>query len=70
MKTIKGLDDGLKSKKRKAREEAELLSKLKEETDFEKGDYPALIVAALVTLVPIVLLMLFLYFQVSKIFFG
>jgi len=64
------LDSSLKSKKRKAQEETELLNKLKDETDFEKGDHSALIIAALTTLLPVVVVILILYYVISMFFFG
>jgi len=64
------LDDSLKSKKRKAQEETELLNKLRDETVFEKDDYKALIVAALITIMPVVIIILLLYYLISMLFFG
>jgi hypothetical protein len=70
MKPKDGLDDGLKSKKRKAIEQTELLNKLRDETEFEKGDFFALIIAALTTILPIVIVILLLYYGISMFFFG
>lgn len=70
MKLNDDLDSGLKSKKRKLKEETELLNKLKDETDFEKNDYPALIIAALTTIIPVVIVILLLYYGISMLFFG
>jgi len=62
--------DTLKSKKRKAQEETELLKTLREKVNFEKGDLFALIVAALTTIGPVVLVILLLYYLISMYFFG
>jgi len=70
MKHTDDLNESLKSKKRKAQEETELLNKLRDETDFEKGDYSALIVAALTTILPVVIGILILYYVISMLFFG
>lgn len=70
MKLNDDLDGGLKSKKRKLKEETELLNKLKDETDFEKNDYAALIIAGLTTIIPVVLVILLLYYGISMLFFG
>lgn len=70
MKPFNDLDDGLKSKKQKTLEDAETLNQLKNETDFEKGDFGALIIAAMVTLLPVVAVILFLYYAISMFFFG
>ncbi|MBI9014815.1 MAG: hypothetical protein JEZ08_21475 [Clostridiales bacterium] len=70
MKHQDDLDESLKSKKRKAFEETELLNKLRDETEFEKGDYSALIIAALTTILPIVIVVLLLYYGISMFFFG
>ena len=70
MKFQHDLDKSLKSKKRKVLEEAELLNKLRDETEFEKKDFLALIIAALITIVPIVLIILYLYYAISMFFFG
>lgn len=64
------LDDGLKSKKRKAQEEMEELHELRDKTNFEKGDYMALIIAGLTTILPVVAVILVLYFIISMLFFG
>lgn len=64
------LNDGIKSKRRKAMEELNLMRKLKSETKFEKNDFLALIIAALVTLLPVVIVILLLYFGISMLFFG
>jgi len=70
MKHTDELNESLKSKKRKAQEETELLNKLRDETDFEKGDHSALIVAALTTILPVVIGILILYYVISMMFFG
>jgi len=70
MKLDDELDDGLKSKKRKAQEQTELLNKLRDETEFEKNDYKALIIAALITIMPVVIVVLLAYYFISMSFFG
>lgn len=70
MKVRDGLDKGFKSRKRKLREESEELEKLKKETEFEKGDFAALIIAALVTIGPVVLGLLALYYMITMFIFG
>ncbi len=62
--------DDLISKRQKSKEEAKLISELKENTVFEKNDYLALIIAAVVTLVPVVIIVWLLYFGISMLFFG
>lgn len=64
------IDSEIKSKKRKWQEETRLLSELKEKTEFEKGDFMALIIAALTTILPVALIVLFLYYVISMFFFG
>jgi Fe2+ transport system protein B len=64
------LDDGLKSKKRKVQEEMDELRELRDQTDFEKNDYAALIIAGLTTILPVVGVILVLYFLISMLFFG
>ena len=70
MKLDDELDDGLKSKKREAQEQTELLNKLRDETEFEKNDYKALIIAALITIMPVVIVVLLAYYFISMLFFG
>ena len=70
MRVLNGLDLGFKSRKRKLLEETKVLKQLRDETDFEKGDFFALIVAALITITPVVLVILFLYYGISMYFFG
>lgn len=70
MKPFNDSDDGLKSKKQKALEEAETLNQLKNDTNFEKGDFAALIIAGMVTILPVVAVILLLYYAISMFFFG
>lgn len=70
MSFLNGLDKGFQSRKRKLLEEAKVLNQLRDETEFEKGDYLALIIAALITIMPVVLVILFLYYGISMYFFG
>ena len=70
MKFYNDLDNGLKSKKRKAFEETELLDKLRDETEFEKGDFFALVIAGFTVILPVVIVILFLYYSISMFFFG
>ncbi len=60
----------IKSKKRELDEEKETLEKLREETDFEKGDYTALTVAAFLTILPVVIVILFLFYIISTSVFS
>ncbi|MBU0936240.1 MAG: hypothetical protein KKI09_15140 [Spirochaetes bacterium] len=62
--------DDLVSRKKKAKDEAALLKNLREKTKPEKGDLLALIIAALVTLLPVVLGILLLYYVISMLLFG
>lgn len=64
------LDKGFKSRKRKWLEEEKLLKELKDKTEFEKGDVLSLIIAASITIIPVVLVLLFLYYLISMYFFG
>lgn len=70
MKPFNDSDRGFTSKRKKLIEESETLDQLKKETNFEKGDYLALIVAAMITIIPVVAVILFLYYQISMFFFG
>ncbi|MBM7614616.1 hypothetical protein [Alkaliphilus hydrothermalis] len=70
MMLLNSFDKGFKSRRRKSQEEKEELKQLLGKTDFENGDFLALIIAALVTLVPVVLIMLLIYYGVSMYFFG
>ncbi|MCH4889686.1 hypothetical protein EZV73_19040 [Acidaminobacter sp. JC074] len=70
MKLNDELDDSLKSKRRKAQEETELLNKLRDETEFEKNDHMALVIAALTTILPVVIIVLLAYYFISMLFFG
>lgn len=60
----------LKSKRRKAIEEAEELDKLREKTKIEKNDILALIIAGLTTILPVVIVILVLYYLITMFFFG
>jgi ABC-type arginine transport system permease subunit len=62
--------DYLVSRKKKAKEEQELLSGLGAHTKLEKGDLLALILAASVTLLPLVIFILLLYYGISMLLFG
>lgn len=70
MKLNAGLDNSLRSKKRQMHEEAEVLNKLKEETEFEKNDFLALIFAGFITIMPVVIVILLAYYGISMLFFG
>ncbi len=69
MKLFDKFDVSLKSKRQKIKEENELLDELKRETEFEKGDFLALIIAAVITLVPVVLGIWLLYYGIAMLFF-
>ncbi len=69
MKLFDKFDGSLKSKRQKIKEENELLDELKRETEFEKGDFLALIIAAVITLVPVVLGLWLLYYGIAMLFF-
>ncbi len=62
--------DYLVSRKKKTKEEQELLSELGAHTKLEKGDLLALILAASVTLLPLVIFILLLYYGISMLLFG
>lgn len=64
------LDKSLQSRKSKLKEEEKTLNELKKNAEFEKGDFLALIIAALTTIFPVVLIILFLYYAISMFFFG
>ncbi|MTI47221.1 hypothetical protein [Sporosalibacterium faouarense] len=70
MNFLNGFDKGFKSRKRKLIEEEKVLNQLKDATEFEKGDFFALIIAGLITIIPVVLVVLFLYYGISMYFFG
>ncbi len=70
MKWFKGADYSLKSRKQKAKEDAETLRELKANTEFEKGDFLALTIAAIVAFMPIVLGLLFVYYVITRFIFG
>ncbi len=70
MKLFDDFHEGLKSKRQKVREENAELRRLKEETEFEKGDFLALIIAAITTLLPVVIGILLVYYAISMMFFG
>ncbi len=69
MKLFDKFDGSLKSKRQKIKEENELLEELKRDTEFEKGDFLALIIAAVITLVPVVLGLWLLYYGIAMLFF-
>ncbi len=60
----------LKSPRRTAAEEKELLRELREKTETDKGDLPALIIAAFTTILPLALVVLFLYYAITMWIFG
>ena len=63
------LSKSFPSRKRKLRDETEELEKLKKETEFEKGDFLALAIAALVTIGPVVIVVLALYYWATMFLF-
>lgn len=62
--------DSLESRRKKIMEEMETLDHLKRETEFERGDFFALIIAALTTIFPLVLIILLLYYVISMAIFN
>jgi hypothetical protein len=62
--------DIFRSRRRKVAEEIELLRELRDKAEPEKGDLAALIIAGLTTIVPVALLVLFLYYAISMWVFG
>lgn len=60
----------LESKRQNAFDELEELKEYRGKTSFEKGDFLALVVAALTTIFPVVLVLLLLYYLISMWFFG
>lgn len=60
----------LKSRRRKALEEKELLEELRENAKTERGDIFALIIAGLTTIAPVAIVLVLLYFLLSMLFFG
>ena len=70
MKPESDLGNILKSKKRKALEEADLLENLRDKTKVEKGDLFALIIAGLTTIIPVAVVILLLYYLITMFIFG
>ena len=66
----KGTMEDLISKKEKLRREKEELAKLLDETEFEKNDVKALIIAALTMIIPVVLIGVLFFYLVIKFFFD
>jgi hypothetical protein len=62
--------DGLVSKNNKAKEEQEASGAFPSHAKPEKGDLLALILAASVTLLPLVIFMLLVYYGISMLLFG
>ena len=69
MKWERDLGVVFKSKKRKALEEAELTEKLRDKAKPEKGDLIALIIAGMTTIMPVVIVILFLYYLITMFVF-
>lgn len=65
----KGTMEDLISKKEKLRREDDELKKLIDETEFEKNDAKALIIAALTTILPVVLIACLLFYLFIKFVF-
>lgn len=61
--------NSFKSRIQRAKEENEELQGLKRETNFEKSDFLALIIAAATTILPLVLGLIFLYYFITSYFF-
>ena len=66
----KGTMEDLISKKEKLRREKEELNRLLDETEFEKNDVKALIIAALTMIIPVVLIGVIFFYLVIKFFFD
>ena len=62
--------EDLISKKEKLRREKEELARLLDETEFEKNDVKALIIAALTMIIPVVLIGVLFFYLVIKFFFD
>jgi hypothetical protein len=62
--------EDLISKKEKLRREKEELAKLLDDTEFEKNDVKALIIAALTMIIPVVLIGVLFFYLVIKFFFD
>ncbi|RUA08146.1 MAG: hypothetical protein DSY38_02015 [Fusobacteria bacterium] len=58
------------SRKEKIRREREELDRLLENTEFEKNDVKALIIAALSVILPVVLLGVLFFYLIIKFFFN
>jgi len=66
----KGTMEDLISRKEKIRREREELDRLLENTEFEKNDVKALIIAALSIILPVVLLGVLFFYLIIKFFFN
>jgi len=66
----KGTMEDLISRKEKIRREREELDRLLENTEFEKNDVKALIIAALSVILPVVLLGVLFFYLIIKFFFN
>lgn len=64
------INDFFTSRRRKAAEEKALFRELRDKAEPEKGDLTAMIIASLTTLLPVVVLVLFLYYGISMLLFG
>ncbi len=61
--------EGLRSKRRELEEEKKEFERLRAETDFEKSDFLALTIAALITILPIaVIAFIAIYFIIELMF--
>ncbi len=70
MSFMKRFDEGFGSRKRKALEEDETIKELREKTEFEKGDFLALVLAFIIAVGPVVLVLLFLFYAITTYFFS
>ena len=66
----KRYDDNFETKKQKIKRQNAELKELKEKTQFEKGDFLALVIAALTTIFPLAVVLLLLYYFISMWIFG
>lgn len=69
MSFMRDKDKILKHSKSEIMEEQENLEKLRENTEFEKGDFLALVIAFIIAVLPVVLVILFLFYWISGYFF-
>ncbi len=62
-------ENSLKSRRQRRMEEIEELKELQKETHLEKGDFLALVIAAMTTLVPVAVGIILVYYFVAWLLF-